>query len=389
MQRQPVTESMLQRQLAAGAASLRFEASLEGLFQDHFDAVDSGSRVMLLILGMVLIGATPLYDGRLLGAPAGFRDITHVIQLGLMVPSLMLALAVVRWASHPRLISGAVITASLVCALGLVAQRVLGAQYGFSVPNTFPAFVLAATFYLGHIRFFSYLPWAVLVVVITCVAEIYAYGANGEAIYDCIAVVMLATIGSTGGYLIERITRERWLREQLLEVHSSLDALTGLANRRQFDDMRMRLARQAAREGRSLAVLMLDIDHFKPFNDHYGHQAGDDCLRAIGQWLGRFGRRPLDLRARIGGEEFCVIWYDLSADHAKDLAARLRAGVAGLNITHDHSPTADVVTASAGLVVDRPRREQDIDAIIQRADQCLYRAKEAGRDRLEIEATGA
>lgn len=163
---------------------------------------------------------------------------------------------------------------------------------------------------------------------------------------------------------------------------AATDGLTGLANRRSFDDRLAAEHRRLARSGGELSLILLDIDHFKPFNDTYGHLAGDDCLRQVGQALHGVARRPADLAARYGGEEFACILPGTDAAGARATAEQVRAAILALNIPHSASPTSDRVTASLGVITVACVPDQPIGEIIKAADAGLYRAKEAGRNRV-------
>ncbi len=127
---------------------------------------------------------------------------------------------------------------------------------------------------------------------------------------------------------------------------------------------------------------MLDIDHFKRFNDHYGHQAGDDALRRVGRLLQNFARRPMDMAVRLGGEEFALLLYGCDAEQLQTLGEALRSGLATLNIAHAASPTADHLTASMGarLAMDGESSEE----LYRQVDDLLYQAKQAGRNHLTL-----
>jgi diguanylate cyclase (GGDEF)-like protein len=163
---------------------------------------------------------------------------------------------------------------------------------------------------------------------------------------------------------------------------SSTDGLTGVANRRWFDEQLEREWRRARREHSSLSLLLMDIDFFKAYNDHYGHLAGDDGLRQIAQRLSKCTRRPGDLVARYGGEEFVCLLPDTDAEGALRVANLLREEVEGLNIPHGYSPVADHVTLSIGVSTLVPVVGQPPLDLIRRADELLYAAKQNGRNQV-------
>lgn len=168
---------------------------------------------------------------------------------------------------------------------------------------------------------------------------------------------------------------------ETLERLANVDGLTGLANRRQFDATLATEWRRAHRDGRPLSVVMLDVDHFKQFNDRYGHQEGDRCLRLIGQCLrGRAGR-PGDLAARYGGEEFVMVLPSTDLAGATYLANEMRLAVRALAISHTTSPHA-IVTISLGVATAVPQVGETADFLVAQADAALYRAKNAGRDQV-------
>ncbi len=164
-----------------------------------------------------------------------------------------------------------------------------------------------------------------------------------------------------------------------LEILASLDALTGLANRRQFDVHFDHEWRRAMRGRSWLSLAILDVDHFKKFNDHYGHARGDDCLRTLAQALAGVCRRPADLAARYGGEEFALVLPDTDPAGARGFALSVLSRIDGLGIAHAASPVAAVVSASLGAVSLVPSGEISPEGALEVADQLLYDAKAAGR----------
>lgn len=171
-----------------------------------------------------------------------------------------------------------------------------------------------------------------------------------------------------------------WLRRYAqVEELSRTDGLTGIANRRAFDDILLHEWRRGARAGSLLAVILLDVDFFKYYNDRYGHPAGDECLIQLAQVLQRACRRPVDLPARYGGEEFTLVLPDSDQDGANSVAEAIRLDLARLAIPHEGSPYG-VVTVSMGVLARLPSRGSDPAALLADVDALLYAAKREGRN---------
>jgi diguanylate cyclase (GGDEF)-like protein len=170
---------------------------------------------------------------------------------------------------------------------------------------------------------------------------------------------------------------------QILEKLALTDSLTAIANRRQFDAVVAGEVKRSARMRKGLALLLIDVDKFKDYNDRYGHGAGDLCLKRIAAALQSTVRRPGDLVARYGGEEFVVLLPDTDVAGAHAIAQELLAAVRNLDIAHA-AWTRDIVTISIGLAVSHPPGAIEPARLIEQADQALYAAKQAGRDRAQI-----
>ncbi|MGD9609692.1 MAG: diguanylate cyclase [Desulfovibrionaceae bacterium] len=171
-------------------------------------------------------------------------------------------------------------------------------------------------------------------------------------------------------------------RGDILETLSMRDGLTGIANRRRFDDTLERSWRQALRHATPVSLIMADIDHFKAYNDTYGHLAGDECLCKVARTLEGTLKRPGDLAARYGGEEFAMVLEDTTLSGAAHLAEDMRRAVAALDMPHQGSGVSDVVTVTLGVAMAIPRPGQLPQTLLGMADRKLYEAKMAGRNRV-------
>lgn len=175
------------------------------------------------------------------------------------------------------------------------------------------------------------------------------------------------------------------IRTDLLEKLSNQDSLLEIPNRRRFEETLTREWSWTKRHQQSLSIVMMDIDHFKQYNDHFGHGAGDDCLRHVARILKNGLPRSTDLVARFGGEEFVALLPGTDATGAQFVAEQLRANVQASGLPHPYSETAPVVTMSVG-VATHDGRAADCDAhqLLKRADDALYKAKEEGRNQVRI-----
>ena len=185
---------------------------------------------------------------------------------------------------------------------------------------------------------------------------------------------------------VRDITRRKIAEDKLAEATRNLlllattDGLTSLNNRRSFDNTLAKEFARCARESQPLALILIDVDHFKRFNDTYGHQAGDDCLKALSSRLAKLTRRPADFAARYGGEEFAVILPNMSERSALHFAEKYRKLIEEMHLEHSGSPFG-VVTVSLGLACEIPGQETSA-RLLRRADEALYRAKSEGRNRV-------
>ncbi len=222
----------------------------------------------------------------------------------------------------------------------------------------------------------------------------------------CGYVLVIGNAGFTRNLQLRRVREELRSREkELLDANQTLvvhlreieglqqqlreqacrDSLTMLYNRRYLDSTLERELASCKREGRPLALIMVDVDDFKKYNDHYGHQAGDQCLIAVANTLQASAKRASDLAARYGGEEFLLVLPGMDASTAQRLAEELRRSIEGLGIPHQQSDSGKI-TVSIGLALMTNNSYKDVAALLRAADEALYHAKRGGRNQVRLAA---
>ena len=259
---------------------------------------------------------------------------------------------------------------------------------GFAAAQGLPQFqmgdvlvVVYATLFLG-LLFRGVLVVATALLISFIAIGLYL-GVSGEHLIFAGSVVFATTLMSVLSALrMERLLRANFIENRLLNDIAERDGLTGLYNRRMFDNLTNRLWLQAQRNQESLQIILVDIDHFKPYNDLYGHQAGDNCIRRVATIIARATKRPFDFCARYGGEEFALVLYAPSGDDPTALSEQIRRDTMALNIPHGHSDAAGILTVSIGSATAEPDTKRSLAGLIQSADEALYRAKQLGRNRV-------
>lgn len=176
-------------------------------------------------------------------------------------------------------------------------------------------------------------------------------------------------------------------QRRMLEELANMDALTAIPNRRHLKQKLDVEWANAIRIGQPITIAMVDVDYFKPFNDHYGHAAGDEVLRRVANILEVQLKRPRDLLCRYGGEEFCIVLPETEQEGASHILESCRQGVEDLNIEHQKSKAAPVVTVCLGACVSFPQSGEKVEDAIKYADKLLYKSKSGGRNKLTIETS--
>jgi diguanylate cyclase (GGDEF)-like protein len=248
-----------------------------------------------------------------------------------------------------------------------------------------PAMVLSPFFFLG-LHFRPALACVALTIVAFAISALVFGMPAPVLLRSCIFLIITAATSAVAAWQLERQSRRSFLERRFIAQLAEHDALTGAKNRRVFDEHLARLWQQAIRDGRQIATLLIDVDHFKAYNDRYGHQAGDIALQQVAQAVHTQIKRPLDLLSRYGGEEFAVLLYDIDGHSARAIAEQMRLAVSALGIEHRGSRAERVVTVSIGVSAVQPLAERGPHGALQLADEALYAAKARGRNKVHLAA---
>ncbi|HWK75743.1 MAG TPA: GGDEF domain-containing protein [Povalibacter sp.] len=365
---------------------LAFDPVMEAQFRQWYTQhVRSRIRNVIWIPTLALLVA--LFAGgpidRLRGIVFGVDNQTAVDLLrGLIAPSCVALLVVAYTRLYDRWFSLAARIVAPIHAISFVAIDILMNAQGYSFSALMPLVVLGPYFLFG-LQQAQAVGTALLVVAAYAIGGYLAGIDGGQRWFDITVVLFTGCMGAAVHYSLLKSLRHTYISTQLLSESANRDPLTGIHNRRRFDEHAARVWQQASRTGVPVALLMIDIDHFKPFNDHGGHQAGDACLIEVASVIGRAARRPLDLVARYGGEEFAVLLYDAHRERAEDLCHLLHAHLADKNLVHP-AFSGERVTFSIGGACVTPHPLRRVEGLIQLADEALYAAKERGRNRSVI-----
>jgi len=372
----------LTEQLQRGFHGLRFESELETAYRrDQFYERLRYLRINLAILAAISI--LVIQVDRVV-VPVIGRIVPDLARTGIMLPLLVIGfgLTFLRRADvwYPRYIAVA-----MTIALAGICWVTLSAWF-IGEPRLFGRLILAivAVYFVLGIDFRA----AIGVNAVAFAAYAVLATMKDMPAVDLTHYLLTLSIANiicvAGAYNLEHARRTAWLEGQRLAESALQDGLTGIHNRRRFDEHLQRVWSQCVRERRPVALLFVDIDHFKVFNDRYGHQAGDEAMKAVAGALARFARRPLDLAARYGGEEFAIILFDVKRPEAERIGEEVLAAVRALDIPHEGSGTATVLTVSMGVACVQPLARRSWAGVIQLADQALYAAKDHGRNRVEV-----
>jgi diguanylate cyclase (GGDEF)-like protein len=370
------------RQLKAGFAWLNFFPELESVYretvlEEHLPNI----RANLCLMVISIVALLALRASTQGAAPS---PIPVVLRLLVIIP-LLLACFASTFARRPgRLYVPFSLVAAAAGGMCVVAIQLLAESGDASlVVPRLEIYAIFVYFMMG-LMFYHALALNLMVVLVYLTVGAVLQVPGRQFVFGILSVVATNVFCASVAYMHEKTSRLGFLEAALLRELVARDGLTGIQNRRMFDQHIQRVWSQAVRDNQRVAVLLVDIDCFKDYNDRYGHQAGDECLRAVAVSLSQCARRPMDFVARYGGEEFAVVLYEASREYVAEVLTRIQRSIAELNIAHEASRVASRLTVSIGAAFVLPGANRTHDGLIQLADEALYGAKEQGRNRVVV-----
>jgi diguanylate cyclase (GGDEF)-like protein len=367
---------------------LSFAEPLESQYRNwHTDHVrDRVKYTMLPAMGLLLIvsmAGGPFRELRQALFAADQMVMVDLLRFGVLLPTATAMLLVTYTKLYARWLTLAAPVVALLQSLCIVACDLLMHRQGYSLSSVLPMLVLSAYMLFGMMQ--GQATITATLIVVTYGLTGWVAGLNtGQRLFDLAVTSFALVLGFFFHYSFSRTQRLNWFRNMMLTDSVHRDALTNIGNRRMFDDHVERLWSQAIRTRAPVALLLVDLDHFKAFNDHAGHQAGDHCLARVAGAIAQSARRPLDVAARYGGEEFVVLLFDVKRDRVEELCRELHSNLSALEIPHPASSVSPYVTVSIGAACVEPQSGRAHDGLIQLADEALYAAKEGGRNRTVV-----
>lgn len=385
---QDTEESLVSRVIARGYGWLHFPEPLESEFRaDHLLASVRWVRMCLFMAVGTSLGFAVI-DHWVIHASNSIPD---VVRFGLQLPVLIVCLLAtykpfyMNWYQVSMQLGGPLFGIGSVL-LASYAQPQHTALVGARI-------LLVAFFYyfMSGLRLKQTLRGNLIIVLALVAAGVLGLMPGQAATYLTFALICANVIGGAGAYALEYANRTSFLERKLLVEIAELDGLTRLLNRQTFESRVRDTWRRAISDHRAVTVMMIDVDHFKLYNDHYGHQAGDDCLRSVATAVRTaVGMRSGDCVARYGGEEIIAVLFDRTPAEAQDIAQRVVSEIAVLDIPHALAVERARVSVSVGAATQVPPLTSSYDAIVRLADGALYTAKRQGRDRsIVVEARTA
>jgi len=365
--------------LPARSLKLRFPPELEAEYRlSRRDTDRRWARMSLIVALSTVLGFAVIDHYVLPGPRIGHSDL---VRFGLHLPMVLTMLVLTGERFFDRWYQPCIQIAAPLFGIGTVIMATQASAE--QLPLIVARLILAAFFFYFMLTLTLNAALRTNLILIASYGLAAALGAVSAqvATYQLFVLFCANLIGGAGCYALERANRMAFLDRRRLADVAMHDGLTGLLNRSALEEQVRRLWSQASRDQIAVSVVLVDLDHFKAFNDRYGHLAGDQCMRDVAAAVRRAARRrPLDLVARYGGEELIAVLFGADRSHAETVSNAVIEAVRELRIPHVGSLTRPYVTASVGAATIEPGAEYVHDLAVQMADRALYAAKERGRD---------
>jgi diguanylate cyclase (GGDEF)-like protein len=374
------------RQLKKGFKSLTFTGDLESEFRTFFHTRNVVKQRGAILVGiLLLLILVPLDMSYLQGETRRFYLISR---LWITIPILVVALVFTFRIRFQRYFS--VFSFFILSFIGITTNIfvIYSRKVGIYSPYEGTILIIMVAFFLGGMRFRQSLSCIIIIALSYMILSSTFLPPDQFRLHRYFFIFATCLIGGVSAYTLEYQVRIAFLQRGALKSLAKTDPLTSLYNRGALNQKLNSLVEYAYREQKPLTLLLVDIDYFKNFNDFYGHIKGDNCLIQVAHALEKNCQRPLDFAGRYGGEEFLLMWFDASPNEAKSFAEKTKTSIDTLNIPHEKSQAHTCVTLSGGMVTGIPTRQDMAEAMLHQADQCLYRAKESGRNRIIIQDLG-
>jgi len=367
---------------------LLFKPGIEEKFRKSHRGRYRYPRALLFLIAALGFGLAPTYQDLLWSPSAAVRPLLFTLEYLLVLPVMLVAMLATLSPGPRALVQGVQTVAVLVFWGAVVMLRYLALRGEIDYPAEMPGVAIVAVAVFGGFSCLRVIPTALLFSALAIGLEAHYGVSAGKAGLDIFSLGYLLLIAIGGAYVHELLARLAWSNGRRAVLSARTDTLTGLQTRAEFNRRLPVVLDQAAREGRMIGLALVDVDHFKRINDSCGHLFGDQVLGAIGAVLRRSTQRPLDLHARFGGEEFVLLWHDITPPEFHRQIDRLLASIRELEVIDPRQQQAVPLSVSVGGVWLVPRPGIAAEALLQEADQRLYEAKAAGRDQAKLHAAG-
>lgn len=366
------------QQRRQGYRWLRFTGPLEGEFRQWYWQINEGRVRFCLLASGLIFGLFAIKD--LLALPAHVSQITASLRLVVVMGAIGIAYATIRLTQQQHLREAALLAAGIASLSGMALAIIASLLLGYPLPYEGLLLIIFSLYFLIGLRTWRAF-WTCLLICVCIQAawrittlEVGEIRLRGYYLFSAVI------IGLLGAYALEYQARGHFLALRIAQFRGNTDMLTGLPSRRAILAHLERVLRQARRDDQPIGVFLIDVDHFKLYNDTYTHIEGDRCLKAVADACASALHRPLDAVGRFGGEEFLAVAHNAGPTHAALLGERICEAVHALNMDHAHGVDGKVSVSVGGYSLPAANLA-DTSSLLRHADEALYEAKRQGRGR--------